>query len=104
MSDHQDEKLEQLLRARRLDAAGPDLAERIIAKARTLPQRKYISFWQSIRELCAEFHLPQPAYVVVAALVVGIVLGFSAPEDTTTAGDEDTAMVQGFLFTDEVPL
>lgn len=104
MSDPRNEKLEQLLRSRGLEAAGPDLAERIIAKARTLPQRKNIPFWQSIKDLCAEFHLPQPAYVVAAALIVGIVLGFSAPEDTTTAGDDDAPMVQGFLSADEVPL
>lgn len=103
MSDRQDEKLEELLRTRRLEAAGPELAERIIAKARTLPQRKNIPFWQSIRELCAEFHLPQPAYVVAAALIIGMVLGFSAPQDTTT-GDDDSPIVQGFLSADEVPL
>jgi len=104
MSDRRDDKLETLLRNRRTEAASPDLAERIILMARGVPQEKSVTFWQAMRELCAEFHLPRPAYMLATALIIGIVLGLSVPQDPTTGGDDDSFVVQGFLSGDEAPL
>jgi hypothetical protein len=103
MSDRQDEKLDAMLRSRRMERNSPDLAERIILKAQGLPQSQTIPPWQWIRQLFAEFHLPKPAYVIVSALVLGIIVGFSAP-DAGAPKDEESLGVQSFLYADEDPL
>ena len=103
MIDNQDEKLDNLLRSRRIDPASPDLAQRIILQARQTPQIKTPPFWQSVRELFGEFHLPKPAYVLTSALILGVVIGFSAPQDTNRAADESAA-IQSFLSADEALL
>ena len=103
MSDRQDEKLEAMLRARRVEPASRDLAQRMILKAQRLPQNQMLPLMQWLRQLFAEFHLPKPAYVVVSALVLGMIVGFSTP-DRTASRDEDSASVQSFLYADEVPL
>src|SRR5262245_60887320 len=105
MSDKQDEKLDAMLRARRVEPASPDLAQRIILKAQSLPQNQTLPFQQWLRQLFAEFHLPKPAYVVASALVLGIVVGLSTPDRTASKDkDDDSASVQSFLYADEVPL
>ena len=101
MSDNRDEKLETLLRSRRVAPASPDLAQRIILKARQTPQIKTPPFWQSVRDLFGEFHLPKPAYVLASALVLGVVIGFSAPQNNNLAVDESGVSIQGFLSADE---
>jgi len=101
MNDNLDKKLDNLLRSRRVEPASPDLAQRIIFKARQLPQTKTLPFWQSVRELFGEFHLPKPAYVLASALVFGMVIGFSAPQDTNLAADDGGAAIQSFLSADE---
>jgi hypothetical protein len=103
MSDRQDEKLDAMLRARRVEPASRDLAQRIVLKAQSLPQNQTLPLMQWLRQLFAEFHLPKPAYVVVSALVLGIIVGFSTP-DRTASKDEESASVQSFLDADEVPL
>ena len=103
MSDRQDEKLEAMLRTRRVEPASRDLAQRIILKAQSLPQNQILPFPQWLRQLFAEFHLPKPAYVVASALVLGIVVGLSTP-DRIASKDDDSASVQSFLYADEVPL
>jgi hypothetical protein len=103
MSDNLDEKLEDLLRSRRMEPARADLAQRIILRAQQLPQHKTIPFWQSLRELFGEFHLPQPAYVLAGALLIGIVIGFNAPEDDY-GGDDGSPYIQTFLSADEALL
>jgi hypothetical protein len=92
-----------MLRARQVEPARADLAQRIILKAQSLPQNQTMPVWQWIKQLFAEFHLPKPAYVVVSALVLGIIVGFSTP-DRTASKDEESASVQSFLDADEVPL
>jgi hypothetical protein len=88
MSDDRDEKLDRMLRSRRLESASPDLAQRIILQAQRLPQKKTFPLWQWLGELCVEFHLPKPAYVVATALILGLAIGFSVPsERTSAAGD-----------------
>ena len=101
MSDMKDEKLDAMLKARRFEPASPNLAERIILKAQTIPQNQTISPWQWLRQLFAESHLAKPAYVLAGTLILGFVIGFSAPLGTTGANDTDTAQTQGFLYADE---
>lgn len=101
MSDNHDDKLEQMLRVRRLEAASPDLAKRIILKAQAMPQNKNVPLWQWIRQVCTEFHLPKPAYVLAGALIFGVVIGFNTPPDINPAIDDN---VQNFLSADEALL
>ena len=104
MSDIQDERLEAMLRSRRVATASPDLAARIILKAQGMPQNRTIFLWQWLRQLCAESHLPKPAYVLVSALIVGLVIGFSTVPDTTPTDTSSSMHLQGFLYPDEGPL
>jgi hypothetical protein len=101
MSDRQDEKLESMLRSRRFEPADPSLAERITLKARGMPQNQNIGLLQWMRRLCAEFHLPKPAYVLASALLLGLVIGFNEPPATNPAEDMDMVQVESFLYADE---
>src|SRR5581483_6913045 len=60
MSEMSDEKLERMLRERRVAPPSANLAERIILKAQAIPQSEALSLGQSIRRLFTEFHLPKP--------------------------------------------
>jgi hypothetical protein len=102
MSDHRDEKLDGLLRSRRIEPA-PDLGQRILLAARQRPQNRNQPLWQWMRELFSEFHLPKPAYVLASALLIGMVIGFNTP-DANLATDDGGATVQGFLSADEALL
>jgi hypothetical protein len=99
--DQKEQKLEAMLQSRRLEPASPDLAERIVHKARHLPQNQTVSLTQWMKGLFAEFHLPRPAYVLVSALIIGFVVGYTAPQNTTPADDADSLSVQSFLSADE---
>ena len=102
MNDQKDEKLEQLLLSRRLEAASPDLAARIILQAQNLPQIQNLSLWQATRRLFAEFHLPKPAYVLASALVMGMLLGFTLTPDNFSANNDNvTTTTQNYLDADE---
>lgn len=103
MSDKLDEKLESMLRARSIEAASPDLAERIILQARQTPQNApTVAQW--LRGLFSEFHLPKPAYVLAGTLLMGIVLGLNTPIDKTDKEDGAAASPQSFLYADEAIL
>jgi hypothetical protein len=104
MTDNRDEKLDRLLRSRGIEAASPDLAQRVILKSQQLPQSKSLPLWQWLRDLFAEFHLPKPAYVLASALVLGMVIGFTAPQQTGQGADENGAIIQTFLSGDEALL
>lgn len=104
MKDHRDEKLDELLRSRRVEPASPDLAQRIILKAQRLPQKPILSLWQWVRQICEEFHLPKPAYMLAGALIVGMVIGFSLPGDASPDGADDLAGVQSAFLSDEAIL
>lgn len=104
MKDYRDDKLDGLLRARRIEPASVDLAERIILKARQLPQNRNPSLRQWVRQLCAEFHLPKPAYVFAGALIFGMVLGFSLPPDTRSSAKDGFASIQSVFSADEALL
>jgi hypothetical protein len=103
MADNEDTKLDALLRARRIEPASRDLAQRIIRTAQSVPQRETLPLLQWLRRLFAEFHLTKPAYVLVSALILGIIVGLSTPEGAGSR-DEESASVQSFLYADEVPL
>jgi hypothetical protein len=94
MSDNWNDKLESMLRSRGVEAPSHDLAERIILRAAVVPQQQNFSFWRFMRELCAEFHLPKPAYVLAGALAIGIAVGYSAPSDIGTNQIDDSATAQ----------
>jgi hypothetical protein len=102
MNDERDDKLDLWLQQRKVTPASSDLAQRIILRAQQVPQIKSVSLWQSIRELCAEFHLPKPAYVLASALAVGLVIGFSTPQDNGSG--KDVVAAQSFLAIDEAML
>jgi len=104
MTDKRDEKLDGLLRSRSIEAASPDLAQRVILKAQQLPQSNSLPLWQWLRDLFAEFHLPKPAYVLASALVMGMVIGFSVPQETSQGEDDSGAIIQTFLSGDEALL
>ncbi len=104
MSDKQDEKLERLLRSRRMESPSPDLAQRIILQARQVPQQESATIGQWLRGLFKEFHLPKPAYVLAAVLLVGTVVGFNTPLGTATDNDAASAKIQSFLYADEAIL
>ncbi len=101
MSDNRDDKLDSMLRSRRVEPASPDLAQRIILKSRGLPQVRNISLWQSVRQLFAEFHLPKPGYVLASALIIGMVVGFSTAPDNSSTKDVNSSTAQIYLFGDE---
>lgn len=101
MSDHHDEKLDSLLRSRRVEPAGPDLAQRIILKAQGLPQVQNISLWQLLRQLFAEFHLPKPGYVLASALILGMLVGFNTVPDNSSVNEANSSSTPGFLSGDE---
>lgn len=101
MSDNRDEKLEAMLRSRHVEAANADLAGKIIRNARAIPQIENLSLWRLLRDLCAEFHLPQPVYVLAGALLLGVVAGFNTPWNGSVPPDGSAASAQGFLSSDE---
>ena len=99
--DQKEQKLEIMLQSRRLEPASPELAKRIVHKARRLPQNQVTSLTQWVKGLFAEFHLPRPAYVLASALIIGFIIGFTVPQNTTPADDADSLSVQSFLYADE---
>jgi hypothetical protein len=103
MSDRRDEELEHLLRSRRIEPARSDLAQRIVLAARQRPQSANAPFWGWVQDLFREFHLPQPGYVLAGALLLGMVIGFNAPEESGFAGEEAVG-IQSFLSADEALL
>lgn|SRR5918995_6941099 len=100
MATNQDEKIEEMLRVRRTQAASPDLARRIILKAQNTPQIQAFSLGQWIKQTFAELHLPKPAYVLAGTLIMGFILGLNIPSETLT-DNGDAVQVQSFLDSDE---
>ena len=99
MSDRPEDKLDALLRSRRIEPSSSDLADRIILKAQGLPQNQRVSPWRWILQLFAEFHLPRPAYVLASTLILGVIVGFNTPVDTP-ADNSDSVYAQS-LYPDE---
>ena len=101
MSDNRDQRLDELLRSRRFEAASPDLAARIILQAQSLPQLPNVSLWQALRQMFAEFHLPKPGYVLASALVLGMVLGFSMTPESVSTNDASWTASQSYMIEDD---
>ncbi|MGH7809648.1 MAG: hypothetical protein ACREP5_05160 [Candidatus Binatia bacterium] len=101
MSENHDEKLDRLLRSRRIEPASPDLAAQIIRKTETLDQARIIPLWQWVRQSFAEFYLPKPGYVLASALVLGIVVGFTTAGEDFAINETDAQTTQSFLSGDE---
>jgi hypothetical protein len=100
MAIHEDERLDEMLKARRIQAANPDLVQRIILKAQNTPQIEVFSLGRWLREAFAELHLPNPAYVLAGTLIMGFVVGLNVPSETPT-DNVDILQVQSFLDFDE---
>jgi hypothetical protein len=100
MATHEDEKLDEMLKARLIQAASPDLAHRIISKAQNTPQIQVFSLGRWLKQTFAELHLPNPAYVLAGTLIMGFVVGLNIPSETAT-DHADTLQVQSFLDSDE---
>ena len=98
MSQNYEDKLTAMLRSRRTEAASPDLAARIILRAQEVPQVQGYSLWQTLRQLFAELHLPKPAYVLTAALVLGMFLGFSTAPQMVSSPDSYATNTDSFLI------
>lgn len=106
MDQNRDEKIDLLLHSRRIESANPELAQRIILQARQLPQNQTFSLWQWLRELCVEFHLPKPAYIIASALIIGLVIGLSTAPDTASVASDSVSSVsaQSVFSADEALL
>ena len=100
MIDHRERKLENLLSSRPVEPASADLSQRIILRAQALPQKKTLPLWRLVGEIFSEFHLPQPAYVMAAALLAGVVIGFSTPSTMSLPADDGVG-IQSLLAADE---
>jgi hypothetical protein len=101
MSDIHDHKLEAMLRARQVEPAGPELVERIIRKAQGRPQNQTMPLRQWVQWLFSEFHLPQPAYVLACALMIGFIVGLMMSRPHAAEDVAETVQVQSFLYVDE---
>jgi hypothetical protein len=99
MATNQDEKIDEMLKARRTQAVSPDLARRIILRAQNTPQIQAFSLGRWLKETFAELHLPKPAYVLAGTLIMGFVLGLNIPSGAPT-DNPDTVQVS-FLDSDE---
>jgi hypothetical protein len=97
MATHPKEKIDEMLDARRIQPASPDLAERIILKAQMIPQIQVFSLARWIKQTFAELHLPNPAYVLAGTLMMGFVVGLNVPADTVT---DNADAVQALSFVD----
>ena len=97
MAIHQEEKIDEMLKARGIQVASPDLAQRIILKAQMTPQAQVFSLGRWIKQTFAELHLPNPAYVLAGTLMMGFVLGLNVPSDT---GTESAEAIQALSFLD----
>jgi len=109
MNRRHDEKLDELLRSRRIEPAREDLAERIIQRAQALPQERPARFLDWLTALFDEFHLPKPAYVLASTLVAGFVIGLVTQvgigqPNASQLGSADLAgptPIESFLYVDE---
>lgn len=97
MAPEEDKILDEMLNARRIRPASPDLAQRIILKAQMTPQIQVFSLARWIKQTFAELHLPNPAYVLAGTLMMGFVLGLNFPSDTVT---DNADAVQALSFVD----
>ncbi len=104
MSDREDQKLDHLLRSRRIESSSPELAQRIILAARQIPQSEPMTLMEWLSVIFQELHLPRPAYVLAGTLILGTLIGVSAPFGGSTPSDDSQVKLQSFLYADEAIL
>jgi len=73
--------LDALLAKRHFEPAFPALSERIINAAKYSRSNVRMTDW--LKNLFADFHLPQPAYAFAAMLALGVSIGISDNGATT---------------------
>ena len=104
MSSGDDSRLEALLRSRSVPPPSSDLAARIVREARGLPQRRPQSILNALASVFAELRLPYPAIALTAALLLGLIAGWTAPLGNVVPDDDaEVLYVQSFLYPEEDP-
>lgn len=92
-------QMEHWLHSRLMEEPTHDLAERIIACSRDIPQSSPAGFRRWLEKLFNDLHLPSPAYVFASALVIGILAGVGIPSASDTdVADMDLFSTQGFIY------
>lgn len=94
-----DDELHQLLHQRHRPPVSSGLAERIIRASLHVPQKQ--SLWQWVCGLLEEFHSPKPAYAFASLLLLGVFIGWTAPEEPLEPGRVSQVAVQDYLYADE---
>ena len=91
-----DEQLDLLLRRRHLETESANLADRIIMRARHMPQ---IATGWSWKGFVTEFLSPKPAMAFASVLVIGFFLGSQMPVDSSNvAAEEDSNYADFYNF------
>jgi hypothetical protein len=99
------EHFEKVIKTRRFEEPGSNLAQRIISASLQRKQKAPLSPGAFISELLNEFRLPKPALsvisiVMILVLAIGFAIGFSNysnPSGSTSAVQEETSL-QVFLY------
>jgi len=73
---------EMLLGNDRIEPARPELVQHILRACTQRTPRFNLMEW--LGSLFADFHLPQPAYVLAALVLLGMSAGISAPDELFT--------------------
>jgi hypothetical protein len=102
-TDRGSERLEAMLRSRSFVPASPDLAERIVRAAQLTRHGPALSLGQWVQQLFAEYRLPEPVYVMAGTLLLGFVVGLSAPLLIDSREDAEPMQLQSFLYGEEDP-
>jgi len=89
------DELDTLLKTRHFEPAFPALAERIINASKYSRRHPIANIAQWLKNLFADFSLPQPAYALAAMLMLGVGIGLSSSEATA----EDS--IAQSVFSDE---
>jgi hypothetical protein len=70
----------------------PDLASRIIARARHIPQKQPESLWIIFSQLFSGSSVPKPTFACTILFILGTVVGFSMPLDVEESYDDVTVV------------
>lgn len=92
-----EDRLNTMLENRAYEAPRTGFADRIIAATMNMPQVQALSPFAFLKSIFAEFHLPQPAYALAIALVIGVFAGWQSPSPTATA-DSTTQTKQAYDY------
>lgn len=100
LADH--EHFEEVLKSRKFEEPGADLAERIISASLNEKEKDRFRHGSFLSSLRAELSLPNAALAAVAILMVtvlliGFAIGFSNPFGLNSA-EQESAHLQEFLY------